>query len=458
MLQWRAEPREPARILEQLTSPSTLAAAIRASMPNGDAMAERWLVELDSPTATVREAFQTFGERLGTLLDSPAGRSLGAGSDALRVDDMLATNGKLLVRLDPRYGAISRKIGAWTLVAMLRLAAELRQARWGGRCLFVIDEPRLLGHEGRHLAELFGTARDAGLGLVVADQGIAGLMAVHPDLPDTVLRSTGWQLVMRQGSPADAEKMAALFGQTWRRDVSSSSDGRTMTRWQEGPRVYPTWLMGLPTGSGWLRVAPTTPTVRERVERVVVALPEERQAPPRLALPPGPEKEPSATSADGEQRGTAEGGGHPQDTERAAVLALLSAPDSEGCRRWLGSYDPKDKYPRAWWQGRWRRANRLLYEWEHGPIAPRHEVHHGCGHRWCMAVEHFEALPKGEMRGEKPSAGGGRSGKQSRAPRLTKRPRLTRHRRPGSRSLGSLRSIGQRSSRQPSASAICSSY
>jgi len=47
---------------------------------------------------------------------------------------------------------------------------------------------------------------------VVADQGIAGLAAVHPDLPDAVMRSTGWQLVLRQGSPADAEKMAALFG------------------------------------------------------------------------------------------------------------------------------------------------------------------------------------------------------------------------------------------------------
>jgi hypothetical protein len=183
----RSEPREPARILELLSSPATLAAAIRAAAPSHDSMAQRWLVELDSPSATIREAFGTFGERFGSLLDSPAGRSLGTGSDALRLDDVLATNGKLLISLDPRYGPLSRKIGAWTLVAMLRLAAELRTARWQGRCLFVIDEPRLLGHEGRHLADLFGTARDAGVGLVVADQGIAGLAAVHPDLPDAVM-------------------------------------------------------------------------------------------------------------------------------------------------------------------------------------------------------------------------------------------------------------------------------
>ena len=83
-----------------------------------DTMAQRWLVELDSPSTTVREAFHTFSERLGTLLDSPAGRSLGAGIDALRLADVLASNGKLLVQLDPRYGALARKLGAWTLVAM----------------------------------------------------------------------------------------------------------------------------------------------------------------------------------------------------------------------------------------------------------------------------------------------------------------------------------------------------
>src|SRR5205807_4952008 len=172
VLRWRGEPAEPARILTLLSSPATLAAAIRQAMPPTDPMAMRWLVELDTPTAVIREAFLTFGERLGNMLDSPVGRSLGTGENSLRLADVQAANGKLLVRLDPRYGQIARKVGAWTLVAMLRLAAELRQARWQGDCLFVVDEPRLLGHEGRHLADLFGTARDAGIGLVVADQGI----------------------------------------------------------------------------------------------------------------------------------------------------------------------------------------------------------------------------------------------------------------------------------------------
>jgi hypothetical protein len=208
VLRWRSEPLELARILELVSSPLMLAEAIREAMPPGDRTAQRWLTELDAPNAIMREGFQTFAERLGSLLDSPAGCSLGSGPEAVRLADALASsgNGKLLIRLDPRYGAISRKVGAWVLVAMLRLAAELRQAAWHGRCLFVVDDPRLLKHEGRWLADLFGTARDAGIGLVVADQGIAGLAEVHPDLPDAVLRSTGWQLIFRQGSPADAEQ------------------------------------------------------------------------------------------------------------------------------------------------------------------------------------------------------------------------------------------------------------
>ncbi|MBV9172812.1 MAG: hypothetical protein JOZ81_22310 [Chloroflexi bacterium] len=299
VLRWRAEPRDPARILELLSSPATLAAAIRGCAPATNATAQRWLVELDTPTATVREAFQTFSERLGTLLDSPAGRSLGSGVPSVRLDDIVASGCKLLVRLDPRYGAISRKLGAWTLIAMLRVAAQFRQARWNGKCLFVVDEPRLLGHEGRHLAELFGTARDAGVGLVVADQGIAGLAGVHPDLPDSVLRSTGWQLIFRQGSPADAEKMTALFGRVWREDVTHLSDGRKSTRRREEPRVYPSWLLGLPTGQAWLRVAPVGPTARERVERVAIALPRTPTAAQRLALPAAGGS--SVCSADGYQ-------------------------------------------------------------------------------------------------------------------------------------------------------------
>lgn len=395
VLRWRDELREPQRILELLSSPATLAAAIRQAMPSNDAMAARWLVELDSPSATIREAFQTFGERLGTLLDSPAGRSLGAGTDALRFADVLATSGKLLVQLDPRYGAISRKLGAWTLIAMLRLAAELRQARWQGRCLFVVDEPRLLEHEGRHLANLFGTARDAGLGLVVADWGIAGLSAVDRDLPDAIMRSTAWQIVLRQGSAADAEQIAAQFGTVWREDISRSSDGRTVSRLREEPRVYASSLLSLPRGSGWLRVAPMGDSARERIERVVLALPATAHMPRRLALPPGG---PTVPSTDGYQTVTAAPvAPAPVDPERAAVLRLVAAPDVSGCRGWRGSFDD-DGYPRAHWQGHYRRAAPLLFRWERGEAAlPKGwTIDHTCRRRWCVETAHMEPLTRAE--------------------------------------------------------------
>ena len=396
VLRWRSEPLELPRILELVSSPATLAEAIREAMPAEDRTAQRWLVELDAASTTIREGFQTFVERLGSLLDSPAGRSLGTGPEAVRLADVLASRSKLLIRLDPRYGAISRKVGAWTLIAMLRLAAELRQAAWQGRCLFIVDDPRLLKHEGRWLADLFGTARDAGIGLVVADQGIAGLAEIDPTLPDTVLRSTGWQLIFRQGSDADAEKMAALFGTTWREDVSYSSDGRTTTRLREEPAVYPTWLKDLPTGHAWFHGAPIGLTARSRRALLVVAAPAPPDKRARLALPPG---RPPAPAAPAPEAAAAPAGPPPtvEDLARRAVLRLVGPLRQDGCREWLGSYDG-DGYGRAAYHGHQPQAHRLLARWEYGPIPSSWEVDHTCRHRWCVEITHLDPIPRGEHR------------------------------------------------------------
>ncbi|HEX6513632.1 MAG TPA: hypothetical protein VF157_15115, partial [Chloroflexota bacterium] len=115
VLRWRGEPREPARILELIASPAALTEAIRTAAPAGSRVAARWITELEAAQPTVREAFGTFAHRLGTLLDSPAGLSLGAGTDAITLSDIVATQGKLLMKLDPRYGAVLRKLGAWML-------------------------------------------------------------------------------------------------------------------------------------------------------------------------------------------------------------------------------------------------------------------------------------------------------------------------------------------------------
>jgi hypothetical protein len=422
VLRWRDQARDPAHILDLISSPTGLAEAIRAAAPTDNRVVQRWIRELEEPSPTVREAFGTFAHRLGTLLDSPAGLSLGAGTDAITLSDVVATQGKLLMRLDPRYGAISRKLGAWMLVAMLRLAAELRQARWDGQLLFIVDEPRLLQHEGRHLADLFGTARDAGVGLVVADQGIAGLSVVHPDLPDAVMRSTGWQLVLRQGSATDAEKMAALFGMTQRADVARSSDGRTTTRWHDEPRVKPHWLLGLPPGAAWLRVAPTGGYEHERTVRLQVAKPQPVAHLRRLALPPRRAEPLQPSNEPDEPRGSA--GGSPDvavsefrsdnatgnsgasdqavrnGTERNPTVDL-SSPDGQkravyrrvraidGWRRWRGLFD-HDGWPQMWGQ----RPYKLVYEWEQGPVPPGWTIDHTCGEKDCL--DHLEAVTRGE--------------------------------------------------------------
>jgi hypothetical protein len=287
-------------------------------------------------------------------------------------------------------------VGAWVLVAMLRLAAELRQAAWHGQCLFVVDDPRLLKHEGRWLADLFGTARDAGIGLVVADQGIAGLAEVHPDLPDAVLRSTGWQLIFRQGSPTDAEKMSALFGTTWREDTSYSSDGRTTTRLREEPAVPPTWLKSLPTAHAWFHGAPIGRDAHERRGLLVVATPPAPAKRARLALPPG---RPAAVGAEQSTSARPLPGPPPsaEDLARAAVRRLIGPVRQDGCREWRGSYD-RDGYGQAWYHGHRRQAHRLLASWEHGDIPRSWEVDHICRHRWCVEITHLEPISRAEHR------------------------------------------------------------
>ena len=400
VLHWRAEPREPALIMQLLSSPDTLRAAVSQSMPKNDPAAMRWLTELDKPTRTTEEAFQSFGARLATLLDSPAGRSLGTGPESIKLNDVLASKARLLIRLDPRYGMVSRKIGAWALVAMLRLAAELRQGRWNQQCLFIIDEPRLLGHEGRHLVDLMGTARDAGIGLVVADQGVAGLSVIHPDLPDAMLRLTGWQLVFRQGSPADAEKMSELFGMEWKRDTSRYSDGRVMTRQVQRRRVEPTWLMGLPTAHGWLRSAPIGVDAQEIVSQIVVAAPKPPSRTVRKALPaPGPAIPPVANDKPDD---TSVEGVSPdlravrlEQAKKNVRRLMLEPEEPDGCRHWRGTFDEEGR-PQAWWGVRYQDTHRVVLKWRVPDLPRSWDVHHSCWNHWCVQEKHFVELPRSE--------------------------------------------------------------
>src|SRR5207237_6374352 len=105
-----------------------------------------------------------------------------------------------------------------------------RQIDSSGRALLLVDEVGDLGSSARHLRGLVGRARESGLAVVLASQGPSDLEAVDRSLLPQVLQDTAWQLVFRQGSPQDAERMQALFGQTWVEDLTRYSDGRSSSR------------------------------------------------------------------------------------------------------------------------------------------------------------------------------------------------------------------------------------
>jgi hypothetical protein len=83
-------------------------------------------------------------------------------------------------------------------------------------------------------------AREAGLSVVMATQGLSDLEAVDRALVHQVLQDTAWQLVFRQGSQRDAELLQGLFGEAWVEDLTRCSDGRTASRQVERPQLVNT--------------------------------------------------------------------------------------------------------------------------------------------------------------------------------------------------------------------------
>ncbi len=60
---------------------------------------------------------------------------------------------------------------------------------------------------------------------------------------------------------------------------------------------------------------------------------------------------------------------------------------SEGCWTWTGSHDTGG-YPHVWWNGKLRRASRVIYEICRGPIGGYHVLHH-CDNQGCVNPDHF---------------------------------------------------------------------
>jgi Type IV secretion-system coupling protein DNA-binding domain len=265
--------------LAQLRRLLDRAALIRAleSHRQRDARIGDWLEHLKNQQGGIEDSGARGLDRaLGILLDGPALRgSLRACPEALRLEDVLATRGLVLFSLDElTYPHATRKIAAWVLLAMGRLSRQLpdpdarperiaslghlirverRAPTDGPRALLLVDEVGALGSAARHLRGLVGRAREAGLAVVLASQGLSDLEAVDRALVHQVLQDTAWQLAFRQGSPRDAEHMQALFGRQWVEDVAWRSDGLLTTRQVERPRVPPDeWMNRLEPGDAWL--------------------------------------------------------------------------------------------------------------------------------------------------------------------------------------------------------------
>src|SRR5205823_1553335 len=89
---------------------------------------QEWLVRLGHQHGGIEDSGARGLDRaLGTLLDGPALHgSLRGGPEALRLEDVLATRGLVLFSLDEmQYPHATRKVAAWILLAMGRMARQL---------------------------------------------------------------------------------------------------------------------------------------------------------------------------------------------------------------------------------------------------------------------------------------------------------------------------------------------
>jgi hypothetical protein len=285
-------PRDPRRVAE-LLAPKALAAALRELRDEAD---PAWWEEIGEPIARKltemgkagEEGVAGFAARFGVVVEGAAARSLGTGRGAIALEDLIAQGRTVLFSLDAAaYPTLAAKIGAWVLLDLVRVAGLLQADGWADRTRLyaVVDEFSALGAEGRHVVPLLARAREAGVAVVLATQGLADLERVDRALPTQVVQNTAVRVVLRQGSAEDALAWARHLGELEREEVSRRLEaggglfgggerdtGEYTTRWRRDFHVRPEELQALGTGEAVVHVAPVVQR-RRRLERVRVALP-----------------------------------------------------------------------------------------------------------------------------------------------------------------------------------------
>src|SRR5687768_6785797 len=284
--------RDP-QLVAELLSPKALSRIIRQAGPIGPAgLAEIADLVADMGKAEL-EGVAGFASRYGVTVEGVVGQSLGTGVGTLSLERAIRQGRTVLFSLDAAaYPMEARKVGAWALIDLVRVAGLLQADGWGvaHQAYFVVDEFSALEREGRHVVPLLARAREAGIGCVVATQGLADLARVDRALPQQLVQNVAVRVMMRQSSNEDARAWAEHAGEYEREDVSrrlesgwggDKDTGISTTHWRRDFHVSPDELRVLGVGDAVVWVAPVGRGQR-RIERV-------RVAPPRaLRMLPAP--------------------------------------------------------------------------------------------------------------------------------------------------------------------------
>jgi TraM recognition site of TraD and TraG len=277
LLDAAGEPRQPQRVAELLAPKALAMLARRVGGHHGEAIGQR----LGHLSEVEKEGIAGFGARFGALVEGVAAPNLGTGLDALVLERAIEQGEVVLFSLDAAsYPHLTAKLGAWVLLDLVRVGGLLHGRGWSQQyqALVIIDEFSELGREGPHVARVVATMREAGLGCVLATQGLADLAQVDRVLPQRVIQDTGIKLVLRQGSNEDAELWARTIGRYRREDLTrqldgTSDTGRGYARWIRDYEVPPDELRALGTGEAILAREPVGGRRGRSIEPVVLARP-----------------------------------------------------------------------------------------------------------------------------------------------------------------------------------------
>lgn len=81
------------------------------------------------------------------------------------------------------------------------------------------------------------------------------------------------------------------------------------------------------------------------------------------------------------------------ERDLARFWSKVALPDGNGCMIWLGARN-EHGYGRFAVRSKYRRAHRISYEMNVGPILTGLSLDHLCSVRACVAPDHLEAVPQ----------------------------------------------------------------